>query len=243
MLPSLLAQTAGALADLLLPPACALCGLLLQRPDQVACTECQAELEPLQTPLCARCGQPHAGSGLCPQCHGGEYRLELIRAPLAFGESVQRAVLGLKVGRKTRLAPFLAGLIAAAELPDLRLSSRQLLVPVPLHQDRLRSRGFNQSALIARELSRLAGVPNAPLHLVRTRPTPSQSEMKTRQDRLKNVAGAFAVMPRHPFSEKDLCLVDDVVTTGATLESCAGELLRAGARSVVAVAVARAIRW
>lgn len=238
-----IAHGAAALGDLLLPPACAVCGALLDRPATIVCPECLSGFEPLSGPRCNRCGQPYPGAGPCPDCRDEQDHLERIRSVYAFGGTLQEAVLRLKLNRKTRLSSFFADKITQADLPDLNLRAMDLLVPVPLHKSRQANRGFNQSQLITRRLSRLLGVPLAPFHLQRTRPTPSQFQMKSKKERRENLKGAFSVKGGHPFRDKDLCLVDDVVTTGSTLGACADALEKAGAKRVVAVTVARTVHW
>lgn len=233
----------AALGDLLMPPACAVCGALLDQPATIVCPECLFGFEPLSGPLCRRCGQPSPGAGPCPDCRDEKTYPEKIRSVYAFGGTLQEAVLRLKLNRKTRLAFFFADKIARADLPDLNLRALDLLVPVPLHKNRQAGRGFNQSQIIARRMSRLLGVPLAPFHLQRTRPTPSQFQMATKKQRKQNLKNAFAVRGRHPFAGKTLCLVDDVVTTGSTLGACADALKKAGAKRVVAVTVARTVHW
>ena len=233
----------AALGDLLLPPACAVCGTLLDLSATIVCPECLFGFERLSGPGCVRCGQPYPVSGPCPDCRDQPAHPETIRSVYAFGGTLQEAVLRLKLNQKTRLAAFFAGQIARADLPDLNLRALDLLVPVPLHKSRQANRGFNQSQLITRRLSRLLGVSPAPYHLQRTRPTPSQFQMKSKKERRENLKGAFSVKGGHPFSDKALCLVDDVVTTGSTLGACAAALLKSGARRVVAVTVARTVHW
>jgi ComF family protein len=232
----------AALGDLLLPPACAVCGALLDHPAPAVCPECLFGFEHLSGPGCYRCGQPYPGAGLCPDCRGDQGHLGKIRSVYVFDGALQEAVLRLKLNKKTRLASFFADRIAWADLPDMNLRAQDYLVPVPLHKSRLAGRGFNQSQLIARRLSRLLGVGSAPYHLIRARPTLSQFQMKSKRARRDNLMGAFAVTGGHPFTGKDLCLVDDVVTTGSTLGACADALKQAGARRVVAVTVARTIQ-
>jgi competence protein ComFC len=233
----------AALGDLLLPPTCAVCGCLLDSSGTVVCPECFCGFEPLSGPGCSRCGQPYPGAGPCPDCRDEEGHLEKIRSVYAYGGPLQEAVLRLKLDKKTLLAPFFADRIARADLDGVDLRNQDFLVPVPLHKNRQAGRGFNQSQLIARRLSRLLDVPLASFHLHRTRPTPSQFQMATRKQRRENVKNAFAVGSRHPFDGKKLCLVDDVVTTGATLQECARALASAGAGRIVAVTLARTVRW
>jgi len=238
-----MAHGLASLGDLLLPPACAVCGDLLDQSTPIVCPECLSGFELLTGMLCPRCGQPYPGSGPCPDCRESQNRLEKVRSVYAFGGALQEAVLRLKLYHKTRLAAFFAGQIAGAKLSDLDLRAQDLLVPVPLHKRRQANRGFNQSQLIARRLSDLLDVPLASYHLCRTRPTPSQFVMKSKKERQENLKGAFSVKSRHPFGGKQICLVDDVVTTGSTLGACADALLESGARRVVAVTVARTVHW
>jgi len=233
----------ASLGDLLLPPACAVCGALLDQSASIVCPECLSGFEPLTGPLCRRCGQPYPGAGPCPDCRENQNRLEKVRSVFTFGGTLQEAVLSLKFNGRTRLAAVFADKIAGAELPDLDLHSQDFLVPVPLHRSRQAHRGFNQSQLIARRLSRLLGIPLDPWHLQRVRPTPSQFQMKSKKERRENLKGAFSVTGRHSFGGKRICLVDDVVTTGSTLEACADALLKSGARRVAAVTVARTVHW
>lgn len=233
----------ASLGDLLLPPTCAVCGALLDHHAAAVCAGCLDGFESLPTPGCPRCGQPYPGSGLCLDCRENQNRLEKVRSVYAFGGTLQEAVLRLKVNGQTRLAAVFADRIAGAKLSDLNLRDQDLLVPVPLHRNRQAHRGFNQSQLIARRLSRLLNIPLAPYHLKRVRATPSQFQMKSKQERRENLKGAFLVTGRHPFGGKQICLVDDVVTTGSTLGACANALLESGARRVVAVTVARTVHW
>lgn len=238
-----MAQGLASLGDLLLPPACAVCGALLDHPDSAVCAECLSGFEPLPAPGCQRCGQPYPGSGPCPDCRENRTRLEKVRSVYSFGGTLQEAVLRLKLFKKTRLAAFFADQIARADLPDLDLCAQDLLVPVPLHRNRQADRGFNQAQLICRRLSGLLDVPLAPYHLKRIRPTPSQFMMQSKQERRENLKGAFAVRDRHPFGGKQICLIDDVVTTGSTLGACADALIKSGAKQVVAVTIARTVHW
>jgi ComF family protein len=237
MIRSGLSGTVGSLFDLFLPPSCSICGELLCKSNPPVCPICQEGFEPLQGNLCDCCGQPVPQPGKCQECMDREPHLEKICSACEFGGAAQDAVLRLKLDGRVELAPYLAGKISVADL------GQDLLVPVPLHRKRLVQRGFNQSALIAVALSEQIGVPVDRYHLVRHRDTPSQFGMKDRQARIENVAGAFGVSGHHPFSNRRICLVDDVVTTGATLSACTTALHLAGAESVVAVTVARTVRW
>jgi ComF family protein len=160
-------------------------------------------------------------------------------AGLAYGGAVAQAIVRLKYERRPDLARPLGDLLWRALEPRARGLSGVVVVPVPLHPSRLADRGYNQSALIA---SRVAGRLDAPLctrALARDRDTPQQATLD-RHARLANLAGAFCVRRAGPVRARDVLLIDDVRTTGATIDACAGALLDAGARSVRSAVVAAA---
>jgi ComF family protein len=193
---------------------------------------------------CSRCGVPFEnpaplhGSPLCGLCRRGATPFEWARGFGAYEEDLRRVVHLLKYSRMEALArPLgarLAGLLAQAGPVDL-------IVPVPLYWWRRWRRGFNQSELLAREVSRLAGVPCGRNVLVRRKNTESQTGLTNRQRRL-NVQGAFVVRRPDLVAGRAVAVVDDVITTGATVGACARALKRAGAARVVIVALARARR-
>lgn len=220
----------GRLLDLLLPPACAACGL----PGPVACAGCLCSLEPLEPPLCEGCGAPvPVPVGRCPGCRG---RVAGARQAVAYSAAAPALVAALKDGRRRALAAVLAERIAQA-VPAPPLGAA--LVPVPLGPRRLAARGFNQSLLIARELARRWGRPVAE-SLARVREEPAQRGASA-TTRARQAAGAFAPAGADPVPAHAL-LVDDVHTTGATLADCARALRAGGARTVGAACFARALR-
>ena len=159
-----------------------------------------------------------------------------------YDDASKGLILGLKHGDRLDHLPGLARWIGRAG-SDL-LASADMIVPVPLHPWRLWKRRYNQAALIAEELSHLSGKPHCPLVLQRTRNTPSQGEMPSAKARRRNVLAAFKVPSekRAEVSGKKILLIDDVLTTGATLDACARALKRAGARSVDVLTVSRVVR-
>jgi len=222
--------------DFALPPRCGGCGAIVDDVDSF-CTDCWRKLEFLQGG-CERCGLPLKGTEAetCGACLAQPPRLDRIRAAVAYDDISRSIALRLKYGRKIALARTMSRYMRplVGELP-----SDALLVPVPLHRRRLWSRGFNQSAIVARELSRRTGIPVAVDALRRTRATPPLKGMGMRQRR-RTVAGAFR--STMDLRGQTVILVDDVLTTGSTANACARVLKRAGAGRVDLVSWARVIR-
>ncbi len=228
------------LTDFLLPALCGLCG---SRVDQTGalCAACWHKLTFIAPPCCVRCGVPFttpAAAGLeCAACLADPPSYSKARAALVYDEVGRKLISRFKYGDKLHLLPtFVPWLQRAAT--DLQ-SGVDVIVPVPLHWSRLWRRRYNQSALLARALGQVTGLP-VDLHgLRRTRRTARQVGM-TRAQRLKNVRDAFAV--RTDYTGRIVLLMDDVHTTGATLEACTTALQNAGAQEVRVLTLARVVR-
>lgn len=222
--------------DFALPPRCGGCGAIVEEVDSF-CTECWRKLEFLQGG-CGRCGLPLKGTEAktCGACLVRPPRFERIRAAVGYGDISRSIALRLKYGRKVALARTMSRYMRPliGDMP-----SDALLVPVPLHRRRLWSRGFNQSAIVARELSRRTGLPVAVDALKRVRSTPPLKGMGMRERR-RTVAGAFRA--NMDLRGRSVILVDDVLTTGSTANACARVLKRAGAERVDLISWARIIR-
>ncbi|CAA6603724.1 putative phosphoribosyl transferase [Rhodospirillaceae bacterium LM-1] len=234
----------GPLLDLLLPPQCPSCRALVAQTGTL-CPDCWKGMDFLAPPLCQCCGLPFSfDSGeealSCAACLDNPPPWRQARSVLRYDDASKRLVLALKHADRTDLAPALARWMHRAGT-DL-LKGCDLIVPVPLHWLRLFARRFNQSALLAHELGRIAGKPVAANLLARTRRTQSQGHLH-RTQRFGNVSGAFAVRPRQRagIQGKTVLLIDDVLTSGATAAECSRVLLKAGAAQVDVLSIARAV--
>lgn len=242
--PGWLSRAAAALVDFVLPPRCAHCGIIVAS-DAGFCPDCWNALDFLSGPACARCDTPFdiaQGEGaVCGACIADPPPYARVRVPLVYGAATRRVVLRLKYGRRTGLARLMARMMLPT-LPAEARSGDWLLVPVPLHRWRLWSRGFNQSAEVARHLSHASGVPLTVDAIERHRRTPPLRGLG-RIARARTVRGAFRLSDgaREAISGKSVLLVDDVFTSGATAAACARALLRGGAQRVEVVAFARVV--
>jgi len=239
-----LGRVARVALNAVLPPRCLACGEPVADPGTL-CAPCWSGLSFIAPPVCAACGYPfayeEAAGALCGACSRERPAYHRARAALIYDQASRGLILALKHGDRTDSAPSLARWIggAAREL----LGAADMIAPVPLHRWRLLARRYNQSALLAHALARGTGLPCVADLLVRRRRTPSQGGLTARQRR-DNVRGAFAVHPARAdaLAGKRVVLVDDVLTTGATAESCARALVRGGAAAVEVATLARVVR-
>ena len=225
-----LSQILDPVIDLLFPLSCVVC----KREGRFLCEGCETTLPRLESPHCSICANP-GGAPVCAWCAAIPPAFDGIRAPYLLDGPITEMVYGLKYRNLRSWAPGMGRLMAThiESSPD----SADLLVPVPLHRRRERDRGYNQSELLAREVSELTAIPLEPEVLSRTRDTPPQISMTSQEDRRRNMEGAFACTAS--VGGRRVLLVDDVVTTGATMSACARELKAAGAASVWGLALAR----
>ena len=232
-------QAAGKwVLDFPLPPRCAGCDTIVSDVHSF-CTDCWKTIDFLGHSGCSTCGLPLQATDqtTCGACLARPPRIARTRAAVAYDDLTRTLAIRLKYGRKIAIARTMARYMA----PLVSGDGERLLVPVPLHRWRLWSRGFNQSALIARELSKALAVPMDALVLRRTRRTPPLKGMSPLQRR-RTVAGAFHVRGEAAIAGKTVILVDDVLTTGSTAEACARTLKRAGAARVELVSWARVVK-
>jgi ComF family protein len=230
------------LLDAVYPPRCVVC----QRVGAFVCADCLNSMHPPEAPTCAHCSAsiPDAGyptPRLCLDCAAGRgvQHLNGVRVATDYSGAARTALLALKFAGQRRVAEPLATLMVAPFECDIR--SADLVIPVPLHPDRQRERGYNQAELLARALARTEGLRVRTDVLERTRATAAQTRL-SREDRRRNVAGALALTSpaaATAVAGKRILLVDDVTTTGSTLDSAAEPLRAAGAASIWGLALAR----
>jgi ComF family protein len=237
------------LVDWLYPPRCRACGERVRGPDShYFCAPCRRQIRTVAHPLCTVCGRPFFdGSGAdhpCAACLSRPPYFSWARAWACYPREhvedhpLRRVVQKFKYGRKVSLGKPLGRLLAEGCSEFLSDCEVDLLLPVPLHPKRLRWRGFNQSVLLAQQVSRACRIPVDPFILARPKETAPQTEL-SEEERRKNVRGAFAVGAKEAVRGKNLLLVDDVYTSGATVNECSRVLIQSGAKEVFVLTLAR----
>lgn len=235
-------QLGSTLLDLLLPPRCLKCSTEIGG-DGALCATCWREITFLQPPCCARCGLPFevdlGAAAICGACARDTPLYDRARAAVRYDDASRALVLAFKHGDKLQLAPALGRFMrrAGAEL----IGGCDVIAPVPLHWTRLFARRYNQAAVLAHALAADGGPPVEADLLQRRRATPSQGR-GGRAERRRNVRGAFALKRGHSVVGRRVLLVDDVLTTGATVTECARVLLDSGAAAVDVLTLARTVR-
>jgi competence protein ComFC len=244
------------LASVLFPAPCRICASTLLTASRIPiCAGCFASFEPIVKPFCRCCGRPFLiPSGtidaaeqlelgktrqtLCRLCRDGCFALDAARRFGAYNEALKKAVLLLKFEELTCLSRWFTSRLVeelSAEAEQLRAD---VMVPVPVHPDRQRERGYNQAEVIARPLARKLHLKQGAYLLTRTRPRPARLVF-SRKEHWDSVRGAYATRKGLRVDKLRILLVDDVMTTGATLHSCSGVLKRGGAAAVLGITVAR----
>ena len=223
------------LLSLVFPGSCVICDARLDATG--LCDQCEQRVEWIGDPACRRCGCPGvADPATCPNCVEKPFNFDRLVVPWQFGEDVQRLLHGLKYEGKTFVVPVLVDAIVR-RIGGLEIVCPDtLVVPVPLHASRFRERGYNQSQLLARGVARRLGIRVGNV-LNRIRQTATQTRLGL-EDRARNVDRAFTVRLPKRVSGKPILLVDDVCTTGATVNACTKVLLDAHASGVTVVAAA-----
>lgn len=221
--------------DLLFPPTCTVC----KRTGYVLCPTCQSSIARFMPPLCQRCGRTQIVQGICQQCRRHLLRLSGLRAIGPYSEPLRTCIHTLKYAGVTRLAEPLG--IMLAQAASYYGMNADLLIPVPLHIARQQERGYNHADLLAQVCARQLGIPAYNDILIRTRATAAQVHLSG-EARQQNMMDAFVCNPAYAtgaLHKRRIIIIDDVCTTGATLEACAEPLFVAGAAVVLGLVLAR----
>lgn len=233
----------ASLLNIFFPPQCLGCETIVPNHGTL-CAACWNEVPFISTPICACCGLPLEMAvdefTICGECLREHPPYSRARAAFVYNDKSRLLVMKLKYQDDLHLAPIFAGWLAKAG--KNLIAASDIIIPVPLYWRRMVSRRYNQSLLLARGLSRHTGLPLLADGLKRTRHTEKQAGL-TRPQRLKNVQGAFAVAEKNiPLvKNKTILLIDDVMTSGATIHACTNALLKAGASQVNVLTLARRI--
>ena len=247
-----------AFLDAIFPPKCLICGAFdgLVPDDKVSfdspahvtasyfCEACRKGLIPIASPFCSKCGLPFISregeDHTCSECLVEEKYFRRARAFGVYDGSLMEAIHRFKYAKRVSFSRPLSALVREAFFRFWDVNSIDLIVSVPLHMKRLQERGFNQSFLLIRRWAKQEGLPFDGLTLSRSRWTEPQTAL-SRTERQKNIKGAFDVKDPEKIVGQKILLVDDVYTTGSTVNECARVLMEAGAEFVDVLTLARAV--
>ena len=237
--------------DWLYPPRCRACGGRINgRDSEYFCANCSRNIQLIRHPLCKVCGRPFPDAAgedhICGVCLARPPHFASARAWACYPreeleeQPLRHVVQKFKYGRKVSLGKPLGRLMARGCQEFLGECPAALIIPVPLHPKRLRWRGFNQSVLLARQISCAYNIRMDPFVLQRRKETPAQTQL-TEDERRRNVRAAFAINPEKSIDGQNILLIDDVYTSGATVNECSRTLKRQGAKEVHVLTLARAV--
>lgn len=228
------------LADLLFPPTCPVCGQIVAPKEERVCGPCREKLSVVKQPICKRCGKEVSEESVeyCLDCTRHRRTFESGRALLNYNEAASRSMAAIKYKNRREYLDFYAAAMGRRFGRVVRGWKAEVLVPVPVHPSRRRARGFNQAEELAKRLSRQWGIPVDAELLVRDKKTMPQRDLNP-SERLKNLQKAFRVNPARACAGLWNCvvLVDDIYTTGSTIEACSRALKEAGVKEVYFLAV------
>jgi len=244
----ILKDTLDAVTSVLFPAPCRICGQILTNASRIpVCNDCLASFERIVPPLCECCGRPFASAvtsqaikPLCRLCRSNLFAFERARSFAIYNDTLFEAILLMKYEEVTRLGHWFAERIAECVAQEMDEWSVDAVVPVPLDADRKRERGYNQAELIARPLAKRLGMRVDTRLLERIKLRPPQL-LLSRSERWKSTHGAYATPSGVRVDNLRILLVDDVMTTGATLDACSRALKKAGAAKVLGLTVARLV--
>lgn len=219
------------------PRRCPICHEVVEDMGQLACDICRTRLSFVREPSCRKCGKPLIleEEEYCRDCIRKKHGYRQAKAPFVYGRVMQRSIAEFKYHGRREYAAFYAEEILRKCAGEMMLWNAEALIPIPLHSSRKRKRGFNQAELLAKELSRRAGIPVDSRLLFRVKKTRAQKDLND-QERLENLKNAFSVRKRkNPY--KNVILVDDIYTTGSTVDAAAEELKKQGVQNVYVLCI------
>ncbi len=245
---AMMREAAGGLVALCFPGDCRVCARPLEELSRVPiCAACLGSFRVIRAPFCGTCGRPmvagaHVGAAgpMCALCRRSVYSFQLARSYAAYDDALLRAITLLKHEAIGPLAAWLGARLAEVARADPAISKADVVVPVPLHPERERERGFNQAELLARVVAARLNLPMEPRAIARRKPRPAKLKL-SRHERWQAARGAYEAVTGTQFDKRRVLLVDDVFTTGATLDACSRALRSAGAEHVTALTVARVV--
>ena len=231
----------SSIVDVVLPNLCSLCGRSVLHKHLSLCPPCLKEIRFINDPICPVCGLPFDSKEVenhsCPGCEKKKVYFHKARGVGRYQGSLLEAIRLFKYRGKTNLAKTLGAMLARYPID---FSLYHLIVPVPLHVKRLRERGFNQALILSREIERSHSLRIDIFNLKRVRYTRSQVELNEKE-RIQNIMGAFMVKDPGVFKGLRILLIDDIFTTGATVNECAKVLRKAGVERVDALTLAKVV--
>ncbi len=229
-----LKQIQNEVIDFFFPQVCIGCGKV----GGFICFDCSKKLSRLLPPLCKKCGRPESSGAYCNECWRNSNSLDTIRSVFIFEGVTRMAIHEFKYHNLRALSHCLSGFMAQYFRENQLVGD--ILLPVPLHDRRLKERGYNQSELLAREISKVIALPVKVNLVKRVKDNKPQARTVSVKERRINMLNAFVCTSSEVYG-KDIVIIDDVCTSGATLESCAGALKAGGARNIVGFTLAREI--
>lgn len=234
------------ISNVIFPPQCLGCAEILHpHGRQLFCSACKEKIKFITGNLCPVCGTTFsnspAESHLCGNCLKNKPYFSCARAVFSYETIILEVIHQFKYGNNISVGARLASLMADFSFPDVEFTDYSLIMPVPLHIKRLRERGFNQSLILARALAKKWLIPLDFSLLKRHKSTLTQTGLH-KTERKQNIKGAFEVSDKNKIAGKNVLLIDDVYTTGATINECAKTLIKAGAQNVTVLTLARVIQ-
>ena len=218
---------------------CITCGKEIDYAGFDFCENCIKNLPQINGKICLRCGEPiKSMANYCLNCKNNKHHFKRNLSAFTYEKPISDHIMNLKYNNKKYLGEIFTAFLVQKYL-ELNISA-DVVIPIPLHPNRLKERGYNQAEIIAKPLSEKLNIPLALNAIERVRDTPKQSLSKSFEDRALNIKDAFKVISKNEVKDKVVLLIDDVYTTGSTLSECAKVLLKAKAKEVYCLTVAHA---